>query len=160
MEFKTVKIEKPENINFILGMAHFIKTVEDIHETLVNTVPGIEFGVAFCEGSPPALLRYSGTSDDMLELAKQNGMNLAAGHAFIIFLGNCFPINVLHAVQRVPEVVRIFCATANPTEVIIAETDQGRGIMGVIDGIATTGLETEADIADRKALLRTFGYKL
>ncbi len=160
MELLTVAIQKPENINFILGQSHFIKTVEDIHEVLVGVVPGIKFGLAFCEASGPALVRYSGTSEAMLELAKTNALNLSAGHSFIIFLENCFPVNVLNAVKQVSEVCRIYCATANPVEVILAETEQGRGILGVIDGLKTKGIETDADITQRKALLRQFGYKL
>jgi adenosine/AMP kinase len=161
MELKTVRIEKPDEINVILGMSHFIKTVEDVHETLVTAVPGIEFGVAFCESSGPALVRYSGTDEEMIELAKKNGLALSAGHAFVIFLGPGFyPINVLNAVKSVPEVCHIFCATANPVEVIIAETEQGRGILGVIDGLTSKGLETEEDVKDRKAFLRMIGYKL
>ncbi len=160
MELRTVPIQKPEDINFILGQSHFIKTVEDLHEALVTAVPGIQFGLAFCEASGPALVRYSGTSAAMTELAKTNALNLSAGHSFIIFLENCFPVNVLNAVKQVPEVCRIFCATANPVEVIVAETEQGRGILGVVDGITSKGIETDADIADRRALLRRFGYKL
>jgi adenosine/AMP kinase len=161
MELKTVRIEKPDEINVILGMSHFIKTVEDVHETLVTAVPGIEFGVAFCESSGPALVRYSGTDEEMIELAKKNGLALSAGHAFVIFLGPGFyPINVLNAVKSVPEVCHIFCATANPVEVIIAETEQGRGILGVIDGLTSKGLETEEEVKDRKAFLRMIGYKL
>jgi adenosine/AMP kinase len=160
MEFHTVAIEKPEAINMILGQAHFIKTVEDLHEALVGSVPGIEFGLAFCESSGPALVRASGTSDDLVALAKKNALALSAGHVFLIFLGNAFPINVLHAIKDVPEVCRIFCATANPVQVILAETDQGRGVMGVVDGIKSKGLESEQDIAERQELLRKFGYKL
>ena len=161
MQLTTVRIEKPEEINFILGQSHFIKTVEDIHEALVTAVPGIKFGLAFCEASGPALVRWSGTDDAMIALAKQNALALACGHSFIIFLGAGFyPVNVLKAVQAVPEVCRIFCATANPTEVIVAETEQGRGILGVIDGIKSKGVEGEEEIAARKALLRRFGYKL
>jgi len=161
MQLTTVRIEKPDDINFILGQSHFIKTVEDLHEALVTAVPGIKFGVAFCEASGPALVRWSGTDEAMLELARQNALALACGHAFIVFLGpGFFPVNVLKVVQGVPEVVGIFCATANPTEVIVAETDQGRGILGVIDGLKSRGLEGEEEIAARKALLRRFGYKL
>ena len=160
MELKMVSIEKPEGVNFILGQSHFIKTVEDIHEALVGAVPGIEFGVAFCEASGPSLIRYSGTSEEMVELAKRNAQNLSAGHVFIIFLGNVFPINVLNAIKMVPEVCRIFCATANPVQVILVESEQGRGVLGVIDGEKSKGVETEVDIADRLALLRKFGYKL
>lgn len=161
MELSTVKIEKPEEINFILGQSHFIKTVEDIHEALVTTVPGIKFGLAFCESSGPALVRWSGTDDEMVELAKQNALALSAGHAFVLFLGEgYYPINVLNTVQRVPEVCRIFCATANPVEVIVAETEQGRGILGVIDGVKTKGVEDEEEIQERKNFLRMIGYKL
>jgi adenosine/AMP kinase len=160
MEFLTVAIEKPEAINMILGQAHFIKTVEDLHEALVGAVPGIEFGLAFCESSGPALVRASGTSDDLVALAKKNALALSAGHVFLIFLGNAFPINVLHAIKDVPEVCRIFCATANPVQVILAETEQGRGVLGVVDGIKTKGMEGEKDIAERQQLLRKFGYKL
>lgn len=156
-----VPIEKPEPINFILGQSHFIKTVEDLHEALVTAVPGIKFGVAFCEASGKALVRWSGTDDAMLELARQNAMALRAGHSFIIVLGEGFyPVNVLNAVKMVPEVARIFCATANPTQVIVAETELGRGILGVIDGMATQGIEGEEDIAWRKGFLRMIGYKL
>ena len=155
MELKVVQIEKPETLNFILGQSHFIKTVEDVHEALVTTVPGIEFGLAFCEASGPALVRATGTSGELVELAKQNALALSAGHCFILFLGEGFyPINVLNAIKRVPEVCRIYCATANPVEVILAETDQGRGILGVIDGVKTKGVETEADVEARKGLLR------
>ena len=161
MELTTVKIEKPDDVNLILGMSHFIKTVEDIHEALVNTVPGIKFGLAFCESSGPALVRYTGTDEAMIELAKKNALALSAGHSFVIFLAPGFyPINVLNAVKMVPEVCRIFCATANPVEVIIAETEQGRGILGVIDGVKTKGVESEEDIRWRKEFLRQIGYKL
>ncbi|NWF67538.1 MAG: adenosine-specific kinase [Chloroflexi bacterium] len=161
MELHLVAIDKPENINFILGQSHFIKTVEDIHEALVSAVPGVKFGLAFCEASGACLIRWSGTDDPMLELARKNAMMLAAGHSFIIFLGEgFFPINVVNAIKQVPEVVRIFCATANPTQVIVAESEQGRGILGVIDGYRSKGIEDEAGIAWRKGLLRKFGYKL
>ncbi len=161
MNLINVKIEKPEMINFILGQSHFIKTVEDIHEALVTAVPGIQFGLAFCEASGKCLIRWTGTDDTMIELAKQNAQAIGAGHCFILFLGDgFFPINVLKTVQQVPEVCGIFCATANPTEVIVAETDQGRGIMGVIDGFAPKGVESEEDIAWRKGFLRQIGYKL
>jgi adenosine/AMP kinase len=160
MELLTVRIEKPDEINFILGQSHFIKTVEDLHEALVTCVGGIKFGLAFCEASGPCLVRASGTDQDLLELAQRNALNLAAGHAFLIFLGNAFPINVLNAVKNVPEVCRIFCATANPVEVIIGETDQGRAILGVVDGFKPKGIETGHDVEERKALLRRFGYKL
>ncbi len=160
MELITVKIQKPEAVNFILGQSHFIKTVEDLHEVLVGAVPGIEFGLAFCEASGPALVRSSGTSEEMEKLAVENALTVSAGHMFIIFLANAFPVNVLNAVKGVPEVCRIFCATANPVEVIIAETDQGRGILGVIDGVKPLGVETDKDIVERKDLLRKIGYKL
>lgn len=160
MELKTVKIEKPEEINFIFGQSHFIKTVEDLHEALVSAVPGIEFGLAFCEASGPALIRTSGTSESMMELATTNAQKVGAGHAFFIFLANAFPINVLNAVKNTPEVCRIFCATANPVEVILAETEQGRGVLGVVDGASPKGVETEDDVVARKAFLRNIGYKL
>lgn len=160
MELALIKIENPENLNLILGHSHFIKTVEDIHEALVNSVPQIKFGLAFCEASEKRLVRWSGNDDDLIKLAQQNALNLSAGHTFILFMKNAFPINVLKEVKNVPEVCRIFCATANPVEVIIAESDQGRGILGVIDGLETVGIEGEQDIAERKALLRKFGYKL
>ena len=159
MEIKTVAIENPDNLNLILGHTHFIKSVEDIYEVMVNAIPMPKFGLAFCEASDKCLVRHSGTDDKLIELARKNAFALSAGHSFILFMKNMFPINVLPAIKNVPEVCRIFCATANPIEVIVAETAQGRGIMGVIDGFAAKGIETEADIADRKALLRTFGYK-
>ena len=160
MELITIQIEKPESVNMILGQSHFIKTVEDIHEALVTTVPGVEFGLAFCESSGPALVRASGTSDELTELAKTNALALSAGHIFLIFLGNIFPVNVLNTVKAVPEVCRIYCATANPVEVILAETEHGRGVLGVIDGVKTKGVESEEDIVERKAFLRKIGYKL
>jgi hypothetical protein len=159
MELKIVKIEKPENINFILGQSHFIKTVEDLYEAIVTTQPGMKFGIAFCESSGPALVRWAGNDDEMIELAKKNAMNLSAGHAFIIFMKDGFPINILNAIKVVPEVCRIFCATANPVEVIIAETEQGRGILGVIDGVKSKGIETDEDIKKRREFLRKIGYK-
>ena len=161
MELKTVRIENPNELNFILGQSHFIKTVEDIHEALVTAVPGIKFGLAFCESSGDALVRASGTDPELVALAKKNALALSAGHAFIVFLGaGFFPINILHAIKNVPEVVNIYCASANPVEVIIAETEQGRGILGVIDGVKTKGVEDESGVAWRKDLLRRFGYKL
>ena len=160
MELITVAIDKPDAVNMILGQSHFIKTVEDLHEALVNSVPGIEFGLAFCEASGPALVRASGTSDELIELAKKNALALSAGHAFVIFLGNVFPINVLSAVKAVPEVCHIFCATANPLQVILVETEQGRGILGVVDGVKSQGIEGDEDITERKDMLRRFGYKL
>jgi adenosine/AMP kinase len=161
MQLASVRIEKPETINVILGQTHFIKTVEDVHEALVNAVPGIRFGLAFCEASGKCLIRWSGTDAAMIDLAKRNAQAIGAGHTFIVFLGDgFFPVNVLNAVKAVPEVCRIFCATANPTEVIVAVTEQGRGILGVIDGASPAGVETEGDIAWRKQFLRTIGYKL
>lgn len=161
MLLTAVRIEKPEAVNFILGQTHFIKTVEDVHEALVSTVPGIKFGLAFCEASGKCLIRWSGTDDAMVELAKRNASAIGAGHTFIVFLGEgFFPLNVLNALKSVPEVCRIFCATANPTEVLVAETDLGRGITGVIDGSTPKGIEGEEDIAWRKRFLRQIGYKL
>ena len=161
MELEVVAIEKPEMINFVLGQTHFIKTVEDIHETLVTHVPGIKFGLAFCEASGKCLIRWTGTDDEMVELAKTNASAIGAGHTFILFLGEGFyPINVLNALKMVPEVCRIFCATANPTQVIIAEIEEGRGVLGVVDGFSPKGVEGEEDIAWRKGFLRTIGYKL
>jgi hypothetical protein len=160
MDLTTVKIEKPITINFILGQTHFIKSVEDIHETLVSAVPGIKFGLAFCEASGKCLVRWSGTDEGMIDLAQKNAMAISAGHSFILFLGDGFyPINVLNALKMIPEVCHIFCATANPSEVIVVETDQGRGIMGVIDGQKPLGIEGEEDITWRKDFLRQIGYK-
>ena len=159
MELKIVKIEKPQEMNFILGQSHFIKTVEDIHEAIININPAIKFGLAFCESSQQALVRWTGNDQDLIKIAQQNALNLSCGHCFILFMENGFPVNILKTIQNVPEVVRIFCATANPTEVIIAETEQGRGILGVIDGIKTTGIETENDISVRQQFLRKIGYK-
>jgi adenosine/AMP kinase len=160
MELEVIKIENPNELNFILGHSHFIKTVEDIHEALVNTVPNIKFGLAFCEASQKCLVRWSGTDDELVQLAQKNAMNLSAGHSFIIFLKDAFPINVLRVLKQVPEVCRIFCASANPLEVIVAKTDLGRGILGVIDGLPTVGIEKDEDIAERKDFLRKIGYKL
>jgi adenosine/AMP kinase len=161
MELISVKIEKPESINFILGQSHFIKSVEDIHEVLVGSVPGIKFGIAFSEASGKCLIRWSGTDEAMVDLARRNAQAIGAGHSFIVFLGEGFyPVNVLNAIKMVPEVCRVFCATANPVEVIVAETELGRGIVGVIDGSSPLGIEGEEDIAWRKGFLRTIGYKL
>ena len=160
MHLNKVAIEKPVEVNFILGQSHFIKTVEDLHEALVNSVPGIKFGLAFCEASGPCLVRYSGTDEAMIALAQQNALKIGAGHSFIIFLAEgYYPLNILNAVKQVPEVCRIYCATANPTEVIVAESEQGRGILGVVDGEAPKGLETEEDIACRIGFMRKIGYK-
>ena len=161
MELVAVPIEKPEAINFVLGQTHFIKSVEDIHETMVTHVPGVKFGLAFCEASGACLVRWTGTDEAMIELAKKNATAVAAGHSFILFLAEGFyPINVLNALKMVPEVCRIICATANPTEVLVAETGQGRGIVGVVDGSAPKGIEGDDDIEWRKGFLRTIGYKL
>ncbi len=160
MELKTLAIEKPEEINFILGQSHFIKTVEDIHEAVVQTNPQMKFGLGFCESSGPALVRLSGNDPAMIDLAKKNAMNLSCGHCFILFLDKGFPVNVLNAIKNLPEVCTIYCATANPVDAIVAETERGRGIMGVIDGMKTKGIETEADAKNRKEFLRKIGYKL
>lgn len=161
VEIKVVRIEKPDELNVILGQSHFIKTVEDIHEALVNTVPGIKFGLAFCESSGPALVRASGTDPDLVELAKRNALAVGAGHFFIVILGKgYYPINVLNAIKMVPEVCHIYAASANPMQVILAETEQGRAVLGVVDGVATRGVETEADVAHRREFLRRIGYKM
>ncbi len=160
MELKTVAIEKPADMNFILGQSHFIKTVEDLHEAIVQTVPGMKFGIGFCESSGPALVRHSGNDPRLIELAQKNALALSCGHCFIIFMDGGFPVSILNTLKMVPEVCGFFCATANPVEVVVAETEQGRGILGVIDGVKTTGIETEADINVRKVFLRKIGYKL
>ncbi len=161
MDFDIVKIQKPDEVNFILGQSHFIKTVEDLHEAMVTAVPGIKFGLAFCEASDPRLVRWTGTDETCVELARHNALLISAGHCFIIFLAAGFyPINVLNAIKQVQEVCHIFCATANPTEVLIAQTELGRGIIGVVDGKPPLGVEQENEIAARKNLLRRFGYKL
>ncbi len=160
MELKLVRIDKPEDLNFILGQSHFIKTVEDLYEAIVQTVPGMKFGIGFCESSGPALVRYAGNDARLVELAQKNAMALSAGHSFIIFMEGGFPINILNTIKNVPEVCQVFCATANAVEVIVAETEQGRGILGVIDGVKTKAIETEGDIKVRKDFLRRIGYKL
>ena len=160
MEFHVFKIEKPEDCNLIFGMSHFIKTVEDLHEALVTSAPGIKFGVAFCEASGPRLLRRSGNDQAMIDLAVGNLSKINAGHTFLIMMTGAFPINVMHAVRSVPEICRIFCATANSVEVVIAETEQGRGVMGVIDGYPTLATETEEQAEQRRKFLRVIGYKL
>ena len=157
---KLVQIENPEGLNFILGQSHFIKTVEDIHEAMVTTVPGIKFGLAFCESSGVALVRSTGTDDGLKQLAERNALALGAGHSFILFLRDAFPVNVLNTLKMVPEVVGIYCATANPVQVILVESEQGRGILGVIDGVHTKGLEDAEGVAWRKNFLRMIGYKL
>lgn len=160
MDLKTVKIEKPEDVNVIIGQAHFIKTVEDLHEVMAGGVPEARFGIAFCESSGPALVRYSGNDDELVGLATNNAYALSAGHVFLIFMRQAFPINVLNAVKAVPEVASIYCATANAVEVIVAETDGGRGILGVIDGVKSKGIEGPEEQKQRHDLLRKFGYKL
>ncbi len=159
MELKIVKIEKPEATNFILGQSHFIKTVEDMYEAVVQTSPQMKFGLGFCESSGPALVRWAGNDHALIELARKNAMTLSCGHCFILFMENGFPLNILNAIKGLAEVCNIYCATANPVEVVIAETDQGRGILGVIDGVKTKGIETENDIKARKEFLRKIGYK-
>jgi adenosine/AMP kinase len=160
MELGVVRIEKPDDVNFILGQSHFIKTVEDIHEAVITAVPGIRFGLAFCESSGKALVRWSGNDEAMVALAQKNALALAAGHSFILFLAPGFyPLNVLNAIKNVPEVCGIYCATANPVEVILAETEQGRGILGVVDGVRSQGVEDEGEILWRKEFLRKIGYK-
>ena len=160
MELKTVTIEKPADMNFILGQSHFIKTVEDLYEAIVQTVPGMKFGIGFCESSGPALVRYAGNDARLVELAQKNAQALACGHSFIIFMEGGFPVNVLNTIKNVPEVCQVFCATANPVEVVVAESEQGRGILGVIDGVKTKGIEAEDDIKARKEFLRKTGYKM
>lgn len=160
MDIRTVPIENPEELNLILGQSHFIKTVEDLHETLAQSSGALRFGLAFCESSGPRLVRSSGNDDALVGLAVRNALAIGAGHSFIVFLRGGFPVSVLNAVKLVPEVCHIFCATANPVEVIIAESEQGRGILGVVDGGAPLGVETDSDVIERKALLRRFGYKL
>jgi hypothetical protein len=159
MELKVVRIKLPEECNVILGTAHFIKTVEDLYETLVNSVPNIRFGLAFCESSGKCLVRVDGTDEELKEAAAKNALNLGCGHSFLIFLRNAYPINVLNAIKRVPEVCTIHAATANPLEVIVAETDQGKGILGVVDGLKPKGIEDENGIRWRKEFLRKIGYK-
>jgi uncharacterized protein len=160
MEIATVRFEKPEELNFILGQSHFIKTVEDMHEALVQSSPTLRFGIAFCESSGPRLVRWSGNDQELIDLAVKNAQAIGAGHVFVILLREGFPINVLNAVKALPEVCHVYCATANPVEVVVGETEQGRGVLGVIDGGSPLGVENEADIAERKALLRRLGYKL
>ncbi len=160
MNMTTVRIDKPEEMNFILGHSHFIKTVEDLYEAIVQTNPSMKFGIAFCEASGPSLVRFVGNDVALIELAKNNAVAIGAGHSFIIFLSGGFPVNILNTIKNVPEVCRVYCATANPTEVVIGETEQGRAILGVVDGCRPKGVETEADISKRKEFLRMIGYKL
>jgi adenosine/AMP kinase len=158
-QLKVIQIENPDELNFILGQSHFIKTVEDIHETMVTHVPGVKFGLAFCESSGAALVRSTGTDPELKALAERNALALGAGHSFILFMREAYPINVLNAIQMVPEVAGIYCASANPVQVVLAETEQGRGIMGVIDGIHTKGIEDAEGVAWRTGFLRKIGYK-
>jgi hypothetical protein len=159
VEFKTVKIEKPEGLNIILGQAHFIKTVEDLYEALVGAAPGIKFGLAFCESSGPCLVRVEGNDEKLKQIAAENAYKIAAGHSFIIAMEEAFPINALNTVKAVPEVCNIYCATANEVEVVLAETEQGRGILGVVDGLKSKGIEKEKDVEERREFLRKIGYK-
>ncbi len=158
-EFKIVKVEPPTDCNIILGMAHFIKTAEDLYEALVNAVPIIKFGLGFCESSGPCLVRYEGNDEDLKRLAAEKAYEIGCGHIFIIYLKNAYPINVLDKIKAVPEVCSIFAATANPLEIVIAETEQGRGIMGVVDGLRSKGIENTESITERKMFLRKIGYK-
>ena len=160
MEIKTVALEIPEGANIIIGQTHFIKTAEDLYEVMVNAVPGIKFGVAFCEASGPCLVRAEGNDSALKEIAIRNAANIAAGHTFVILIKEAFPVNVLNSIKTCPEVCSVFCATANPVQVIVAETEQGIGIMGVIDGYSPKGVETEKDVQNRKQFLRNIGYKL
>ncbi len=160
LEFRTVKVDVPENCNVILGMAHFIKTVEDLYEALINAVPNIKFGIGFCESSGPCLVRHEGNDEELRQLAAKKAFEISCGHSFIIYLKNAYPINVLDQIKKVPEMCTIHAATANPLEVIVAETQQGRGIVGVVDGFASKGIETQEDIKKRKEFLRKIGYKL
>jgi adenosine/AMP kinase len=159
MELKTIKIKKLEDVNIIIGQSHFIKTVEDLYETLITYVPGIKFGLAFCESSGPCLIRSEGNDSELIKLAQENAYNLSCGHSFFIALKNAFPINVLNQVKSVQEICSIYCASANPIEVVIAESEQGRGILGVIDGEKSKGIETDQDKQERKDFLRKIGYK-
>jgi adenosine/AMP kinase len=160
VDISTVAFDKPEDLNVILGQSHFIKTVEDLHEALVGSAPGLRFGVAFCEASGPCLIRWSGNDQELIDIAVRNAEAIGAGHSFVIALREGFPINVLNAVKAVPEVCRIFCATANPIEVVVGQSELGRAVLGVVDGASPLGVETEDDVTERKAMLRRFGYKL
>ena len=160
LELKLVKIDVPEGANVIVGQAHFIKTTEDIHELLVSAVPNIKFGFGFCESSGPKLVRHEGTDQELRELAAKNAYSIGAGHTFVLYMKGAYPINVLNGIKNISEVCNIFCATANPVALIIAQTEQGRGILGVIDGGSPNGIETENDVKDRRAFLRKIGYKL
>jgi len=159
MELKVIPVDMPADCNVIIGMSHFIKTVEDVYELLVSSVPGIKFGLAFNEASGPCLIRFTGNDEELKGKAVSNAQGIGAGHSFILFIRNAFPINITHALKNSFEVLSIYCATANPVQVIVAETEQGRGILGVIDGYAPKGVETEDDIAKRMKFLRDIGYK-
>jgi uncharacterized protein len=160
VDISTVAFDKPEDLNVVLGQSHFIKTVEDLHEALVGSAPGLRFGLAFCEASGPCLVRWSGNDRELIDVAVRNAQAIGAGHSFVIALREGFPINVLNAIKAVPEVCRIFCATANPLEVVVGRSELGRAILGVVDGSSPLGVETEDDVTERKAMLRRFGYKL
>ncbi|MGE5274083.1 MAG: adenosine-specific kinase [Verrucomicrobiota bacterium] len=160
LELITVPIEKPEELNLILGQAHFIKTVEDLYEALAGSSPHLRFGIAFCESSGPRLVRRTGNDEELVEIAVRNALAIGAGHSFIVFMREGYPVNVLNAVKQVPEVCRVYCATANAVEVVLVETSQGRAILGVVDGASPLGVETEEDVAIRHDLLRAIGYKL
>ena len=160
MDLDVVAVEQPEGLNMILGQAHFIKTVEDLHEVLVGSSPVLRFGLAFCEASERRLVRRSGNDDELTQLAVDNAQRIGAGHSFVVFLREGYPVNVLNQIKQVPEVCRVFCATANPLQVVVAETELGRGVLGVIDGATPLGIESDDDVAERKALLRQIGYKL
>ena len=160
MDLRAVPVERPDDLNVIVGQAHFIKTVEDLHEALAGSSPHLRFGIAFCEASGPCLVRRSGNDDELIEFAVRNAERIGAGHAFVVLLRDGFPVNVMNALKQVPEVCTIFCATANPVEILVAQTPLGRGIVGVVDGLPPAGVETPSDEADRKALLRRIGYKL
>jgi uncharacterized protein len=160
LEFKTVKIDPPKDCNIILGMAHFIKTAEDLYEALVSSVPNIQFGLGFCESSGPCLVRHEGNNSELRRLAAEKAFEVGCGHSFLIIIRNAYPLNVLDKIKKVPEVCTVYAATANPLEVLIAETAQGRGIIGVVDGLKSKGIETEGDVAERRMFLRKIGYKL
>ena len=160
MDISIVRFDKPDDLNVIVGQSHFIKTVEDLHEACVNAVPGMRFGIAFCEASGPCLVRRSGNDDELVDVAVRNAQAIGAGHVFVIALRDGFPINVLNAVKDVPEVCRVYCATANPLQIVVGQTEQGRGILGVIDGSSPAGVEDDEQVAERKELMRRFGYKL
>jgi uncharacterized protein len=160
LDFKVVKIEPPKDCNTIIGMAHFIKTAEDLYEALINSVPNIQFGLAFCESSGPCLVRHEGNNPELRRMAAEKTFEIASGHSFLIFMKNAYPINVLDKIKKVPEVCTVYAATANPLEVLIADTSQGRGIIGVVDGLKSKGIESDIDIKERRKFVRKIGYKL